>query len=458
MASDKPRSRFVQWIWVFLQFVIVTVVLSAGGGIWYWLALQAPLPVQVERPEKVLNVGVFVTEKVDLEEILIAYGTARADRDTTISAQVSGQVMSITPELKEGNLISKKSTADDENPLVVIDPESYQQRVDSAQNRLNESKADLNLLDEQKANVQKLLKQATDDLDQYRVEYERTKKLVADQIKTDEDLNRAELELKRYETSQLQFQNELALFTSKKEQWDKKQLSLKTELEVARLELKRTNVGIPFSGRTQEVHVEIGQYVRTGDKLFRIIDTSRVEIPLSLSQNDYLKIASLIERGKYPLVQFAEHENAEPKWAGIVVRAAPTIDLATRSIVVYAEVDNSNQTVPLLPGTFVQARITGPIWSNVIAIPRDALVGNTVFLRNGEQANSRQITCTQSIQGLSLIEGLEPGVEVILTSLDILGDGSKVKVTAKRDLKAEIADEKLPVARISTKTAANTED
>ena len=75
--------------------VLVSVVFSVGSlglsvGMYMVLASQRPPLAERETVIRVYNVEVFDAERMDLQEVLSAFGTARADREVPITAQVSG--------------------------------------------------------------------------------------------------------------------------------------------------------------------------------------------------------------------------------------------------------------------------------------------------------------------------------------------------------------------------------
>ncbi|MCA9067548.1 MAG: hypothetical protein KDA84_01405, partial [Planctomycetaceae bacterium] len=95
-----------------------------------------------------------------------------------------------------------------------------------------------------------------------------------------------------------------------------------------------------------------------------------------------------------------------------------------RTIEVYVEVDNQKQTTPLLPGTFVHARIEGPVLERVFAIPRDAIINNHILLAKSEidsPVTQQQIEPLDTLENLAILKaGLKDGDQLILTNLDVL--------------------------------------
>ena len=225
---------------------------------------------------------------------------------------------------------------------------------------------------------------------------------------------------------------------------------------------KFTNLPIELEASPLRL-VELGQYVRAGEPLVRLTDDSEVEIPLPLTLTDYAKIARLVSAKKYPRVELSGHgTDKKHQWVGYVVRVAPEADELTRTIKVYVHVENLEQDVPLLPGTFVHARITGPLLENVIVVPRDAIRNGKVFIATkleevpapsnsksstGGTASSilegivevRGVEIEQFLETLAIIKlGLKPGEKIIMTNLDTLQGGTRIRIQSSRRLADEL--------------------
>lgn len=438
---------------------VLTVLLSVaallvGFGAFVSLASLKQPPAAREKIVKTYNVEVFSVEPSDLREIVSAFGTARADREVIVAAQVAGTLVEVHPRLKVGQTV--RSAGESEriagDLLARIDPRTYAERVTQAERRIAEDEAELDRLRQEQANNEVLLQQADEDVRTYREEYDRVRGLAERGVATPNDVTKARLELQRYESALLQRKNEQEVFPLRIEQLKRRQSTNRSELQVAQLDLDRTEVRAPFDGMISEVMVEQGQYVRPGDPLIRLTDPSIAEVPVPLALGDYAKVERQVARsrdaGDAPLVAFAENETSEPRWQGRLARIAPEADERTRTIMGYAIVENSKQPVPLLPGTFVNARIEGPLLDDVIVIPRDAIVEGRVFVANGDgTAEHRDVSVARTLQTLAVVSsGIEAGEQVILTNLDVLYGGARVDVQGKRGLRDEIRKSGVRVA------------
>ncbi|MGQ9426940.1 efflux RND transporter periplasmic adaptor subunit [Gilvimarinus sp. F26214L] len=162
----------------------------------------------------------------------------------------------------------------------------------------------------------------------------------------------------------------------------------KADRDQARLDLERTRVRAPFSGRVRQAGVDRGQYVSPGTPAGRIYDISVAQIRLPLSDRQ----AALVD---LPLGFRGDADNPGPAvlisgtiagerytWQGRIARTDASIDLNSRFYYAVAEVDNpfaprpGATRTPLPVGLFVNARISGRELQDVVTVPRRALFKN----------------------------------------------------------------------------------
>lgn len=441
-AASPGSVRRRLWLSVALSVAALVCGLLAFGAL---AALKKP-PASREQAAKTYNVEVFDVERRDLPEVITSFGTARADREVVVSAEVAGQIAVVHPRLKVGEIVSPtgESAGATDHFLVRIDKSTYETRVRQAENRVKQDDEELGQIEQEIENDTRLLKQARADLELYRKEYERIRGLHERGAAARSDLDKARLELQRYETLVTRSENDQKLLPLRRKQLQARKETNEADLQAIRLDLGRTDVAAPFAGVISEVMVERGQYVRVGDPLVRLTDVSVVEIPVPVTLEDYAKLEPVVRSSRHeddlPHVELAAHETAAVLRRGRVVRIGPKADELTRTVNVFVEVDNDLETLApyerrtrILPGMFVHARIEGPVLKDAVAVPREAIHGGKVFVANGEgRAESRAVTLLQTLQTLAVVEGLGGGEQVILTNLDVIYDGATVRARRLR--------------------------
>ncbi|MDA1016475.1 MAG: efflux RND transporter periplasmic adaptor subunit [Planctomycetota bacterium] len=467
--------------------VLSLVALVLGAGVFMALAAMKEPPIERLVEARLLNVEVFTVRATSADEIVIGFGTARADRTVTVSAQVAGEVVWVSPKLEVGEsvraaavrgettldprnrfLASERQDADPVEAaarvveliagtigsggfgqipatlgvssgvistiepgqmLVQIDSRSYRRKVEQLQAQLSESETELNRLYQEQFNNARLLAKAKTDHVMVQGEVERVRKLIAGTVATEAQLTTQLLELRRYEDSMLQRQLEAGLYPLRIELTNRKRQSQATSLQLADLDLARTTVMPPFHATLSNVSVEHGQFVTVGQPLFELTDTSRVEIAVPVRLSEHAQLDRLLVAGERPNVEFYNRDGGKTRWRGFVARAAPVADRVTRTVEVFIEVRNAGSTDPLLPGTFVEAHIHAASLTNQIIVPRDAIIDGHVFVADSSNvARRRPVEVVRTMQTEAAVSGLESGDRVVLTNLDVIHDGVKLSI------------------------------
>lgn len=433
-----------------INLIFCVLALAVGGGGFAGLASLREEPAKREVETKVFNVEVFEVQRVNLQEVVKGFGSVVAEREVVYSARVSGEVASVSPRLKVGEAVSgpeffpndpileSGSSQTEGEVLLTIDPEVYHERLAQADHAVEEALAEMQTLKQQEENNTRLLTTATRNYNSAKEDHARMERLAKDGTVTQNQVTLSQLEERRYEQAFIEVDNQHSLFPAQRQRLQKQLDRLQTEKKLASIDVRRTEVRAPFSGVLTEVHVEKGQYVQPGTPLYRVTQIDAVEIAIPLHPFDFAKIAELVLAGEQPKVELAENEVASSRWNGRVVRISPEADTATRTIDIFVEVENTvagqQVAVPLLPGSFVQARIHGPVLNDVIVIPRSAIVGNAsgstrVFVERDGKAVEVPVDVSRRLEAQAFIRsGLEPGDRVVMTNLDALADGSEVMV------------------------------
>lgn len=453
MANPLPsRSRQVV-----RSILLAALALSAGFAVNYGLTRLKKPPVLRDPVTRTYHVDTFLVESLDLREIIRAFGTSRPDREVVLSAQVAGEVTALHPLLKVGQPVraprlesSPVASPQSGDRIVQIDPQSYETRVEQCQTHLAEDQAELNRIVQELSNLDRLHKAIAADYEDSSREYEKAQLLRKQGINTDSDLRRAQMDLRQHEKAMIQSNNDRDLLPTRRELVERRIESHAADLKIAEIELARASVFPSFDGLVSAVQVEVGQFVRVGDPLATITDQQIVEVPLSVTLDDYAKLLPDVRERQYPDVELAENEGAEARWRGRVVRVSPKADEHTRTAMVFVQVDNSQQVTPLLPGTFVQARIEGPVLKHAKLVPRDTVLSGKAFVEKDGIIEER-IVSARTLSNLAIIDsGLEAGDRIALSNLDILYNGARIKSSATHTLAEELGRQRNRAAKLIT--------
>jgi RND family efflux transporter MFP subunit len=205
------------------------------------------------------------------------------------------------------------------------------------------------------------------------------------------------------------------------------------ELAAANLQLKRTEVRSPFTGRVKSKNSDIGQYVSPGRTLGRIFSTGIVEVRLPLSDSDLSKLdlpVAYVSKNRASAIGVklsAVIAGERRYWNGKIMRTASTYDTQTRALFAIAEVvdpygsGSSENGYPMAPGLFVDAEIAGKVYQEVIVLPRDGLrPDNEVYVVNDKgKTDIRKVDVLDSdSERALLLSGIEAGELVVLSPME----------------------------------------
>lgn len=145
--------------------------------------------------------------------------------------------------------------------------------------------------------------------------------------------------------------------------------SAKAGLEEAQLDLSRVNFSLPFDGRIVSTTIEVGQNLTSGQSYGNAYDATSLEIsvPVNARVLNYLAPAEGRQARIYERDGLTQRTRS---FAAKVVRVDAELDSETRQATVTLAF---TEETPLLPGTFIEVEIDGPIIPNAHLVPEQAV-------------------------------------------------------------------------------------
>lgn len=354
-------------------------------------------------------------------------GTIYGDDEVSISAKVPGRIVDIYADV--GDRVSAGQA------LAQIDPVDYELVIDQREMALNQVLASLGLTElpppdfdvSTIATVERARFQAANSL----AKLNRARQLFAQKPPLISEQDFADLEtayevaVRDHEIALLEARAQLATARSRY-----------SELEAARQRLADTTVRAPQAsltttqpsegqfGVTQRL-VSIGEYVREGDAMFRLVADDPVKLRAAVPERYVadVKVGQKVE---------VRVEGRRRAFEGKVHRINPAIDIDTRTFQI--EVLIANPKRELRPGAFARASIHVGEHERVVFVPRDAIVsfaGTTrVFsVDNGKVVEHRVTPMVREEEGpVPIDQALEGVQEVIVTNTSRLAAGMAVVV------------------------------
>ena len=395
---------------------MVVVILVMGGSAAAWLISHKPEPESTVPIRPPLIVSAIRVEPRTIVEPILGFGTARSDRHARISTQVVGEIVELGQDVQEGAGVDKGQV------LVRIDDREYQAQLKRAKSALDSDQAQLEQLDKEETNLQRLIDIAEDELEIAEREYDRVRDLIERSSANPREFDAALGDLQRARRILQTLENQKAVLPDRKAAQRATCELRRAEVALAELNVERCTILAPFDGRLNKVQAQIGERVAPGDPLCTLVDPMLIEVPIELP---------ISVRGSLDVDAECElmiESLPGVRWTGRIKRIAPVASEATRSFKVFVEIDNRHQPQLLMPGAFVRAKIGGLTFENATVIPRGSIENGRVFVYSDGAAVPRDVTVVRHLLDETIVKGLEPGELVITSNLDSLKDNTAVRL------------------------------
>jgi RND family efflux transporter MFP subunit len=194
---------------------------------------------------------------------------------------------------------------------------------------------------------------------------------------------------------------------------------------VARRQLKDTKISTPIAGVVTSRPVDIGSMVQNSMVVANVVDVSRLKVKLNVAERDAFRLkpgdAVDVTTDVYPGVVFP---------GKISTLSAKADEGHTYPVEIVLA---NSKTHPLKAGMFGKVQFTSIGNTDVISIPRQALVGSMknpqVFVVDQQTARLRTIVVgAETGSSLGIVSGLLDGEIVVTNGQNNLKDGMSVDV------------------------------
>jgi multidrug efflux pump subunit AcrA (membrane-fusion protein) len=199
----------------------------------------------------------------------------------------------------------------------------------------------------------------------------------------------------------------------------------RTEVGAAEQALADTNVRAPFPGFVSARPVAVGEYVSSATVIATILRTNPIKIQLQISEAD----VPAVTIGRGVSVQVDAYKDRS--FAGTVTAVNPAIDPASRSAVVEASIENSDNA--LRSGMFGTARITREGGGTGVFVPKTAVYNDQAtqsyraFVIVDGVAKLRVLQIgTEEGDFIQILNGVNPDEIVATSNLEQLYEGARV--------------------------------
>jgi membrane fusion protein, multidrug efflux system len=358
--------------------VAATLLLTACGG----------EPQQHAPPAPEVAVQTVHQNAVPLE---LTY-TARTvgSREVEVRARVSGILMK--RRFEEGSRVQQGQ------PMFLIDPEPVRARLESARAEVNVAKARLEEARRQRDRVLPLVEQNA-----------------VSQSRRDEAVSAFEVAQATLAAAQ-------------------------SNLRTAELDLEYTDVRAPITGLTSREVLSEGSLVSSGQDsslLTKIVQVDPLYVEFTVPEAEAALIRATLapaNKAPAPTVKLLLESGTEYPDTAKVTFVDNAVEVSSGTVRVRAVLPNPQ--AQLLPGQFIRARVEGVMLSNVVAIPRKAVMssaqGPFVWLVGaGEKVEFRPVQIGRSMgNNIVVTQGLAPGDRYIVEGVLKVQPGIQVSAVA----------------------------
>ncbi|MHC4996595.1 MAG: efflux RND transporter periplasmic adaptor subunit [Planctomycetota bacterium] len=428
----------VLFVWLFRndlrkqkEAALVFGVLGIG-----WLAVEGVMAT-AEHAERVQPEPVYPlvealrVESSSVEVSVEGYGTVEAMVRAEVAPQVSGRVVGLHANMVAGGFVRAGEV------LIEIDPQEYRLAVDQAKANVAQAVSDrevaLRRLDESRTR----LKDVGEDL-------ERTEGLLASGVANEREVEKAQVAM---DIAQAQLNGAESGLASA----EARLASTRSTLEIAELRLERTEVRLPFDAVVVNERVDEGQYLNAGQQVGAVYGTEAVEVPIPLEDRDlgWLEVIPLahkvssgvLSEGELPRVRvLGEFGGRACEWEGRAVRLVGEVDPVTRMVTLVVRVNGAFEEgkPPLMPGSFTRVVIKGKTLTGVFDLPRLALrdgaehglgAAEAVYVVSDDVLRVREVQVVRKAGDRVFVgEGLREGEVVVLSPMEVVSDGMRVRL------------------------------
>ena len=428
--STRSHARLPFYAIAFRSIVCLALLAVGGGAI---AALVASKPEAARNPQAAApqRVSVLEVRPLEIERFVRGYGTARALDSADVPARVGAVVESISPKFAPGSRVAKGDT------LITLDRSDFLEQVTMAEQAIRALDSQAALLDAQERAALASAELARADRDLAATDLARVEKAAADGAAQPREVDRARQALIAASRAAVIAEDAVAQIAPRRASLAAERASNQSTLELARLSADRCTVVAPIDGVVQTADLEVGESVAPGQKIARIVNLEKIEIPLRIPASS----RALAPAGAKAAVTARADGRV---FAGTVARVAPEDDPNSRTATVFIEIAQSaDRTDVLAPGAFVEAKILTGGSAPRIAVPRRAIRDESIAVVESGRVRMRRISIDFPFAGTP--DGAELADIDWAVLADELAPGTLVVIDGSRSLVEGQVIEPIPV-------------
>lgn len=403
-----------------IKLFLPLIILAIAAALVYYLVISKPEREQPELKEKVWQVDVINAKRQTLSPSITLYGRVESPEQLQAAAPGAGIVDSV--HVRTGDKVVQGQT------LLTLDRRDFDSLKVQAGSELSEIESQIEELKIRYRSNTASLKTEQELLRLAEAEVDRMRQLKNQNLGSATTLSDARSVLGRQQLSLQNRQLEVDSFPARLHMLEAKQMKVRTQLGDAERMIERSEVTAAFGGIISSVPVSVGDRVSIGQTLISLYPIDSLEIRAHIPATYVDDIQASIKLGATPKARLAlNNQNLVIDLKRLAGEAKAT------GIDAYFHTGDSSRE--LRPGSLLSLSLSLPPAKDVIAIPFQAIYGNSriYLLRDGRLQGIDVETFGQYYQAngdaLLLIESEEiiDGNNIVITHLPNAVTGLKVK-------------------------------
>lgn len=446
--TRRGPSRRLRAVSLVFRVGVGLALLLIGAGVFSALRAMKVEPETRGVEERALLVRTIEATAIAVPRTWEGYGTARPMSFAEVSAQVAGRIVERPASIEPGVAVRAGDL------LARIEPADFRARLASAEQAAIATEANIAALEIERARLTEQVELLGEEVELARNDVERTRTAIERGAGMQRELDAELADLRRNERSLAALRQAAEQIAPRRAALEAQLLDQRARIDLARLDVERTEITSPIDGFLQRVDVEEGELVTVGSRVARVVDLRRIEVPLRMPS------AAAGSIGVGDTVTLRVDGDGQGPWSGAVVRVAPETDAATRTVTVFVEVEQdvaadalAQRSVDLvLPGRFLMGQVQADADGEaLVLVPRGAVVSDTITVADADESGgirSRRVPVRVAFgvrgsfpridprerEWAALEAGsIEPGTRIIVSNLDQLGTGTLVRTEADDD-------------------------
>lgn len=441
-ADTRGRGRLIR------SGSILTALLAAALALaGCWGEPSGAVEARSNAPARALTVSVAPVEALSVERTVDATGSLLAWQEVVLNTSARGTVARLLVDL--GDRVQAGQV------VAELDPRELALTVDQAEAgagaardalqralaQVEASRAQLEQVRDSRRSLEAGLNHALAALEETRTNLERMRTLVQESLVAQRDLDVArtqyEAALGQHQTAQVALDQypsrvrvaeaQLASDRSAVRVAEADLRRREAELALTRKKLADATLTAPIGGAIARRHLNPGQFVTEDTPVFTIVRTHPLKFTGTVAEHAALEI----QPGQ--VVRLRAEVAGGRAVAGRVTRVSPSVDVASRTVLIEAEVPNPDGL--LKPGLFARGLVVIRQDPDIAFVPEAAVsyfAGLTrVFVVADGAARQRPVTLGTRRDGLiEVVTGVRPGEQVATSGLAQLQDGAPVTPAA----------------------------